>query len=143
LSARRTGIRIAEDESRIDARETVLHCRLVRIANKSEPVSLDEIRTMAESLFGDMVKSVVDVQRELVALDAEMHADLESELLAQGSQQEDLWGINLYPDLPAEEWVEFDSLINIRPSQGNRSRGVEDPAARDRIVTIVDDSVRR
>ena len=121
----------------------MLHCRLVRIASKSEPVSLDEIRTMAESLFGDMVKSVVDVQRELVALDAEMHADLESELLAQGSQQEDLWGINLYPDLPAEEWVEFDSLINIRPSQGNRSRGVEDPAARDRIVTIVDDSVRR
>ena len=61
----------------------------------------------------------------------------EAELLAGGSRQQDLWGINLYPDLPAGEWLEFDSMINLRPSFGNRSRGVDDPATRERIADLV------
>ncbi len=58
-------------------------------------------------------------------------------LLEQGSRQEDLWGINLYPGKSPEEWTEFDSLINVRPSRGNRSRGVEDPAIRVKILEII------
>ncbi len=92
---------------------------------------------MQEHFFGDMVKGVVDVDRKLVALDAELHSDLESLLLSDGSEQENLWGINLYPELEGEDFLEFDSLINIRPRQGNRSRDVEDETIRKQIIDII------
>jgi len=72
-----------------------------------------------------------------IALGGELHADEEALLLDEGSKQANLWGINLYPDLPLEERIEFDSMINVRPSHGNRSRSVDDPALRQRIITIV------
>jgi hypothetical protein len=90
-----------------------------------------------------MVRVVVDIRREVMVLDADLHADQEAELLADGSRLEDLWGINLYPDVPEPDWLEFDSMINLRPSWGNRSRGVDDPAIRDRIVSVVGRLVRR
>ena len=83
-------------------------------------------------------KGVVDVRQQLLALDAELHSDLESMLLEEGSNQEDLWGINLYPEMEGEDFIEFDSLINIRPRQGNRSRDVEDEAIREQIRQVVD-----
>ena len=101
------------------------------------PISLDELRAMAEGLFGNMVKAVVDVDRKVMALDGELHADEEALLLESGSRQESLWGINIYPELEGPDRIEFDSMINIRPSQGNRSRGVEDPDVRERILQIV------
>ena len=101
-----------------------------------KPICRDELRQMAAMGFGDMVKGVVDIERELLALDAELHADLEALLLEDGSKQNSLWGINLYPD-DEEDFVEFDSLINIRPMSGNRSRGVEDPDIQDKIMEVV------
>lgn len=109
----------------------------------SDPISLDQIRQLARGRFGDMVKAVVDLQREIMLLDADLHADQEATLLADGSAQEDLWGINLYPDVPGADWLEFDSLINLRPSSGNRSRGVDDAATREAIVRLVERLVRR
>ena len=106
-------------------------------------ITFDALETMAAGLFGDMVKGVVDVERDLVALDAELHADLEASLLEQGSSQNDLWGINLYPGLTGENFLEFDAMINLRPSQGNRSRAVEDEGIRGRIVQIVSQRIRR
>jgi len=92
---------------------------------------------MAEGRFGNLVKAVVDVERKIMAVDGELHADEEALLLENGSRQENLWGINIYPDLKGPERIEFDSVINIRPSQGNRSRGVDDPMIRERIVQAV------
>ena len=103
-----------------------------------EPVTVNDLQTMAASSFGDMVKAVVDTERELIAIDAELHADLEALLLENGSSQNTLWGINLYPDSPGDDFVEFDSMINVRPSQGNTSRSVDDETIRRKIVTIVD-----
>ncbi len=72
-----------------------------------------------------------------------MHADEERMLLEKGSEQENLWGINLYPELyGSNNWIEFDSMINVRPGQGNRSRGVEGEAIRKRIIEIVNELVR-
>jgi hypothetical protein len=88
-----------------------------------------------------MVKGVVDLGRGIMLLDADMHADQEAELLADGSAQSDLWGINLYPEIPDDEWLEFDSMINLRPSGGNRSRGVDEPATREAIRNLVDNLV--
>lgn len=92
---------------------------------------------MAETQFGDFIKAVVDVQQGIMALGAELHADEESALLESGARQTDLWGINLFPDRHGDALVEFDSMINVRPSQGNRSRGVEDPTIRRRILDVV------
>lgn len=102
-----------------------------------KPITRDELVRLAENLYGDMIKGVVDVDKELIALDAELHSDLEGLLLREGSQQEMLWGINLYPEADNEDFLEFDSLINIRPRQGNRSRDVENEEVRERIRSIV------
>jgi hypothetical protein len=108
-----------------------------------ESLPLAEVAAMAEEQFGDMVKGVVDVERRLMALGGELHADEETALLEDGSVPADLWGINLYPSLVPEEWIEFDSMINVRPSQGNRSRGVDDASLRSRIIDIVSAVVKR
>lgn len=115
----------------------------MRTVTQENPISIDDLRRMAAGRFGDLVKAVVDLARDTMLLDAEMHADEEAELLTSGSRQSDLWGINLYPDLSLEEWLEFDSMINLRPSFGNRSRGVDDPATREKIVALVNRLVRR
>jgi hypothetical protein len=115
----------------------------MRRVTGSNPVTMEELRQLAHGRFGDMVKGVVDLAREVILIDADMHADQEAELLAEGSAQRDLWGINLYPDLAELEWLEFDSMINLRPSFGNRSRGVDDAATRDAIAALVNRLVRR
>jgi hypothetical protein len=107
----------------------------VRILN--EPLSLGGLKKIAGERFGDMVKGVVDIENNIMAVGGEMHADEEACLLENGSLQENLWGINLYPDETGERFVEFDSMINIRPSQGNRSRDVLDPKIREKIIAIV------
>ena len=101
------------------------------------PLTLAEFKAADEGYFPDMVKGVVDVERSLLAVNADLHSDLEALLLENGSKQESLWGINLYPDLEGEDLVEFDSLINIRPLQGNRSRGVENPDIQKKIWDVV------
>jgi hypothetical protein len=102
-----------------------------------EPLTRAELTELAASRFGDMVKAVVDVSRGIMALSGELHSDEEALLLADGSRQRDLWGINLYPADRSSGWVEFDSMINVRPSQGNRSRNVEDGVTRAAILRVV------
>ena len=103
----------------------------------SEPFDKKILLELQTHYFGDMVKGVVDISGRKIALDAEMHADLETLLLQEGSKQGDLWGFNLYPEMEGEDFLEFDSLINIRPNQGNRSRGVENPATQEKIKNII------
>jgi len=103
----------------------------------SDKISLSELRAMAKNVFGDLVKAVVDVETGVIALDAELHSDLEGILLQNGSLQKNLWGINLYPGIDGEDFIEFDSMINMRPSISNMSRGVEDEKIRSKIRQIV------
>ncbi len=100
-------------------------------------ITRGELATAAKELFGDMVKAVVDVRRKLMAIGGELHSDEESALLEDGSEQNNLWGINLYPAEEGDDWIEFDSMINVRPSVNNRSRDVEDPALRESIRVVV------
>jgi hypothetical protein len=115
----------------------------MRIVDRGSRVSLVELQEMAAGMFGDLVKAVVDVRREIMAIDAELHADEEALLLENGSDHSELWGINLYPGLDGEDFIEYDSMINLRPSRGNRSRGVQDSGLRERIQTIVNGLVTR
>ena len=102
-----------------------------------KPIVRRQLREMGEAQFGSYVKAVVDINRAIMAVGGDFHADEEAFLLERGSSQMDLWGINLHFDLHPPDMVEFDSIINIRPRQGNPSRGVEDTEVRERIVKIV------
>ena len=106
-------------------------------------MSVDELKQIAQATFGDIVKAVVDVDRELVAIDAELHSDLEALFLENGSKQNSLWGINFYPELEGEDFIEFDSMINLRPSQGNMTRGVDSKDIQVKIMNIVNKWVKR
>ena len=106
-------------------------------------MSLGDLRRLAEEQFGEFVKAVVDVSRGIMAVGGELHADEEATLLQDGARQADLWGINLYPGLPAPSFIEFDSMINVRPSRGNRSRGVDDAHVRQQIENVVAKLVAR
>lgn len=102
-----------------------------------DQISIDELKLMAYNSFGSLVKAVVDVEREIIVVDGELHSDEEGYLLENGSKQSNLWGINIYPDKVSEDWVEFDSLINLRPWMNNRSRGIDDPVLKEKIREIV------
>ena len=95
-----------------------------------------ELARLVALYFEDMVKYVVDVRRGVAAVGGELHADAEALLLESGSEQQDLWGANYYPGRGEEECIEYTSLINIRPAQGNRSMEVEDPEIRIRIQEL-------
>lgn len=116
----------------------------MKIINKEAKINLEDLNKMAEKMFGNLVKAVVDVEKEIIAIDAELHADEEKELIERGSKQFNLWGINLYPQLfDREDFIEFDSMINLRPSQNNRSRDVEDPKIKEKIIIITNKLIEK
>ena len=115
----------------------VLSSPLMPMQIVSAPITRDELRRIAGQQFGDFVKAVVDVQGGVMAIGAELHADEEALLLEQRARQADLWSINLCSDRTDDELIEFDSMINVRPSQGNRSRGVDDATVQALIRAIV------
>ena|SRR5581483_4497616 len=107
-----------------------------------DKIKLDELKEMSKKMHGSMVKAVVDVQKKLVVVDADLHVDEEQMLLESGSSQQDLWGINLWPEnYGKDNFIEYDSMINIRPSQNNPSRSVESAETRKQIEQIVNEVV--
>jgi hypothetical protein len=107
------------------------------------PIPLSDVIAAAERRFGDMTKAAVDISRGVMAIGGELHSDEEALLLEDGAVQADVWGINIYPGEPGDGWIEFDSMINVRPSANNRTRGVDDPALRERIRRVVDSLIIR
>lgn len=104
----------------------------------TQPILREEIVKMAKNQFGDLVKAVVDVEQEIMVVGGELHADGEVLLVEEhGSKRENTWGINLYTEKSKEEWIEFVSMINLKPSSGNRSRSVEDIDMQKKIRHIV------
>ncbi|MFH1540479.1 MAG: DUF5674 family protein [Elusimicrobiota bacterium] len=91
--------------------------------------------------FKTIIKAVVDIEKKIISVDAELHADLEALLLENGSKQENLWGINLYPFKEKTDFVEYTALINIRPSQNNRSMEIESAEIREKIKIIIDKQI--
>ncbi|MCX5749908.1 MAG: DUF5674 family protein [Candidatus Saganbacteria bacterium] len=109
----------------------------------SDSIDNSELIETSKRTFGNMVKAVVDIDKGIMAIDGELHSDEESLLIENGSKQSSLWGINIYPEEKDDGRIEFDSMINLRPSQANRSRSVESPAIRDKIIEIVARLVKR
>ena len=109
----------------------------MRIEIIKEKTDLQTLKQLAEESFGDMVKVVVDTDRKIMAAGGEMHADAEQVLLDDGSAQENLWGANMYPNASGEDFVEYQSLINIRPRAGNKGMEIEDRHIRDQVKNVI------
>ena len=88
-------------------------------------IEKDELAALAEENYEDMIKGVVDIRKEVVALGGEMHADSEEALLEKGSKQSDLWGFNILPDREKDNCIMYESFINIRPRDNNRDIEVQ------------------
>ena len=110
-----------------------MNIRIVR-----EPVPKEEVHALAQEIYGDLVKGVADVERGILALGGEWHMDANNVLLADGSLQEHVWGFNIYPEEGGNDALEFISLINIRPAQGNREMELKDEELRQEVRAIVE-----
>ena len=138
-------LRTMNREQRAEGGEASASCynRVMEIRIITSPIKLEEITRLAAQQFGVMIKAVVDLKKRIMALGGELHADEEQLLLNQGSDQADLWGVNLYPaKFGSEEFIQFDSMINIRPSAGNLSRNIEDEETRGQIGSVIADLVK-
>ncbi len=103
-----------------------------------QKLSSAELTELCRAHFDTMVKFVVDIQQERMAVGGEMHADAEAMLLAQGSRQSDLWGGNFYPWNAPEQRLEFTSFINIRPSDDNAAMEVLNPEIRSKMHLLAE-----
>lgn len=115
----------------------------MKLVTQKQKITQVELADMSQKMLDILVKAVIDLEQEIMIVDAFMHSDQEAVLLEQGSQQENLWGINIRPDRTDESWIEFDSMINIRPNQGNRSRGIQSDVIQKKIRSIVERLVIR
>lgn len=115
----------------------------MKIITPENKISISDLEEMAKKMFGNLVKGVIDVEKKIMAIGGELHSDEELLLMEEGSKRPDVWGINIYPEFEPqdEKFIEFDSMINIKPSQGNRSRGVDDEKTRNNIRGIVKDLI--
>jgi Protein of unknown function (DUF5674) len=102
-----------------------------------KPITREQIKAATWPYYEEVVKVVVDIEKRIMAIGGEMHADEEKVLLEHGSKQQDLWGLNILTELEGPDMIQFDSMINIKPWSGNRSRGVEDPTIQQRIIDLV------
>ncbi len=103
-----------------------------------EGITREELQRLAHKQYGDLIKAVVDVAQGIMGVGGELHIDIQSLLIEQaGSKGDTTWGINLYPDKTGDDFVEFDSMVNLKPLIGNRTRGVEDEAVRAAIRAVV------
>ncbi|MDD2578059.1 MAG: DUF5674 family protein [Candidatus Dojkabacteria bacterium] len=107
-----------------------------------EQITIEELKEMASKMFGSLTKAVVDIEEGILVVDAGLHSDQEAYLLDRGSKQKDLWGINIHPELEGDERVEFDSMINLRPIEGNFSRGIDDVKIQKKILDIVNSKIK-
>jgi len=103
-----------------------------------EPITRAELKKIAEKRFGDLVKAAVDIEQEIMAVGGEFHMDEQTFLFEEkSSKQQNVWGINIHPNDTGEGFIEFDSMINLKPNQGNRTRNIQDFAIRKKIISIV------
>lgn len=103
-----------------------------------DKITKDKLKTMAHEQYGDVIKAVVDVKQMIVGVGGELHVDIQSLLIEKAnSEGANTWGINLYLEKSGEDFIEFDSMINLKPNLGNRSRDIENLEIREKIRQII------
>ena len=103
-----------------------------------EPITRAELKKIAEQRYGDLVKAAVDIEQGIMAVGGQLHIDEQVMLFEEaGSKHQNVWGVNIYPDDTGDGFIQFDSMVNLKPDQGNRTRGVDDPVIRNKIISII------
>ncbi len=87
-------------------------------------ITLEEVKKIADFWYGTMIKGAVDIERGRVALGGDYHIEDSELLTSTGSKFEDIWGFNIRFEENSDGVLEFDSMVNIKPNFGNRSRGI-------------------
>ncbi|MBI2025362.1 hypothetical protein HYT04_01045 [Candidatus Kaiserbacteria bacterium] len=101
-------------------------------------ITREELRALAHEQYGDIIKAVVDVERGIMGVGGELHVDIQSLLIEkEHSRGDTTWGINLYLDKTGGEFIEFDSMVNLKPALGNKTRAVESVEVQEKIKEIV------
>ena len=109
-----------------------------------EKIEIAELEEMGKNMFGSLVKAMVDIEKEIMAVDAPMHADLLELLIErENSEPKNLWGINIYPQKTGSDFIEFDSIMNLKPDLGNKTRGIEDEKIREKVILIVEKLIKK
>jgi hypothetical protein len=103
-----------------------------------DKISQNQLKQLCEVHFGTWVKFVADINKEILAVGGELHADGEAQLIESGSDQPDLWGGNFYPWKEPDERLEFTSFINIRPVDENTGMEVMEPKTREKIKDLAE-----
>ncbi|MBM3250795.1 MAG: hypothetical protein FJZ07_00930 [Candidatus Nealsonbacteria bacterium] len=110
----------------------------MEIRTIKEKIREEELRDIAQKNYGEMVKAVVDIEKEIMVLGGEFHSDANEVLIKEGSEQKNIWGINIYPYKKREDWIEFISLINIRPADNNLDMEIKSKEVKEKIKKIVE-----
>jgi len=114
----------------------------MKIVKDQLPIS--ELQEMAKNMHGDFVKVIIDIEKEIMAIDAPMHSDLLEFLIKEeNSEPKNLWGINIHPDKKDNDFIEFDSMMNFKPGFGNRTMGIESEEIRNKIIDIINKLVKK
>lgn len=106
-----------------------------------DQISLEELQTLAKEFYGAMIKGVADIERGVAAFGGEYHMEANMILIEDGSGQSNLWGFNVYFKKPREDWLEYISLINIRPVDGNFDMMIGDEQIRNKVKEIVNSKI--
>ncbi len=107
-----------------------------------QKISVKKLEEMAQKMDGNLVKADVDIVKKVFIVDMPMHFEGEQMLLKQGSKQKDLWGINLFPaKYGTHEFIMYESMINIKVHDNNRSMTVQSDEIRAKIKSIVEEIV--
>lgn len=114
----------------------------MKIKIVEDKISLQELREIAEEFYVTMVKGVIDIEKEIIAFGGEYHADANEVIIESGSRQSDVWGFNIYFNRPRDSWIEYISLINIRPQAGNMEMEIQDNTVRNKIKTIINSKIK-
>lgn len=108
-----------------------------------DKITREELKLLAHEQYGDLIKAVVDIEQEIMGVGGELHVDIQSLLIdKESSEAQNTWGINLYLEKAGDDFIEFDSMINLKPILGNRSRSVDNADTRDKIREIVNKLVK-
>lgn len=106
-----------------------------------DQISLEDLQILAKEFYGNMIKGVADIERRVVAFGGEYHMEANMMLIEDGSSQANLWGFNVYFKKPREDWLEYISLINIRPAAGNFDMMIGDEQIRNKVKEIVNSKI--
>ncbi len=106
-----------------------------------DTITQDELRQIGKEFYQTMIKGVVDIEKKIIVFGGEYHMDANVVLLEDGSKQKNIWGFNVYFDKSRDNWIEYTSLINIRPLQENYDMEVSDGNIRSVMKEIINSKI--